>query len=531
MKRGLQILILAVVVILLGILVVAVFDNSILFSPAPDVNCLKSDINLDGSVNRIDFSLVRSKDGCQLADKTGFIDDARCTKADANQDRNVDLIDIALVKSKDGCPIPADVQCAEYPDGVYFGANGEDERILQDTCVTENILLDGSCTTASNGKPTWSAVGVDCGYKCESGACKLPEIIWEKIFLEQKQSVVVDIKETPDGGTIVVGSVIPLGSSWLDVSAIKYDINGDIEWNKSFGSNKADNGRGVVTTNDGGYAIAAESYLDFDDNLGNTNIYVIKLNSQGELEWQKTYGSLKSDLAYDIIQTSDNGFLIVAKFVSIDGPIESPHPILGDPDGSTFVIKLNSQGELEWQRRYNLGDPLFILYYSDIESTTNGYLISATGSKRAYLFEINLSGDITWSYYIANFDVLDVEVLSNNDFYIAEYSYPNSAVANLNRFNGIIWEKNLEEVGIGSLDLTHDGGIIAGGITGTWPQPSKLFITKLGSQGNPSWEQIYENSSGGVDVYQSSDEGYVISDNIKDSQSSSRLRQHLFKIG
>src|SRR3989344_1715655 len=175
MKRGLQILILAVVVILLGILVVAVFDNSILFSPAPDVNCLKSDINLDGSVNRIDFSLVRSKDGCQLADKTGFIDDARCTKADANQDRNVDLIDIALVKSKDGCPIPADVQCAEYPDGVYFGAKGEDERIFQDTCVTENILLDGSCTTASNGKPTWSAVGVECEFGCENGACEEPK--------------------------------------------------------------------------------------------------------------------------------------------------------------------------------------------------------------------------------------------------------------------------------------------------------------------------------------------------------------------
>ena len=103
---------------------------------------------------------------------------------------------------------------------------------------------------------------------------------------------------TPDGGYAIVG-VTALNSIWL----VKTDALGNKEWERTY------NGAGepsLVTTSDGGYAIASYIYTFMGD--GSTDFWLIKTDSLGNMQWNKTYGGQGYDMAYSLVATSDGGF-------------------------------------------------------------------------------------------------------------------------------------------------------------------------------------------------------------------------------
>ena len=146
-----------------------------------------------------------------------------------------------------------------------------------------------------------------------------------------------DITPTSDGGWAMTGFT-DAGSGNLDVLVIKTSATGILQWMKRYGGASDDIGRGITQTSDGGYAIGGytESF-----GAGFIDFYMLKLDSLGNLLWTKTFGGNTYDVGYHIIETADNGLVMI-------GSTES----YGVGSSDFMVVKTNAAGVILWFRTY-----------------------------------------------------------------------------------------------------------------------------------------------------------------------------------
>lgn len=149
----------------------------------------------------------------------------------------------------------------------------------------------------------------------------------------------------------VTNSLTADGVLISDYWILKLSATGAIEWQNSYGGLSGDGAKSVAVTNDGGYIVAgltsSNNTINVTNYHGNTDGWVIKLSSSGTLEWQKCIGGSDLDILYGIIQTLDGGYLACGQTDSIDGDLA------GITTGAkAWLIKLDSIGNISWQRHY-----------------------------------------------------------------------------------------------------------------------------------------------------------------------------------
>jgi len=139
-----------------------------------------------------------------------------------------------------------------------------------------------------------------------------------------------------------------------DYWVVKLNSSGDIEWQKCLGGTNSDGGifndyiYSIQQTSDGGFIMACETMSndgDVSGNHGSYDAWVVKLNSLGDIEWQKCLGGTNRDIANSIQQTSDGGFIVAGYTYSNDGDVSGNHGYC-----DAWVVKLNSSGDIEWQK-------------------------------------------------------------------------------------------------------------------------------------------------------------------------------------
>src|SRR5690606_21671240 len=108
------------------------------------------------------------------------------------------------------------------------------------------------------------------------------------------------------------------------------------KWEKWIGGTDHDRGFGAVQSSDGGYVVVGRT---FSLGAGSSDIFIIKLKPDGDVEWSTTYGSRLVDHSYAVRETSDGGFVIAGSAVA-DGA--------DDTDG--YLLKVNSAGAFQWQQ-------------------------------------------------------------------------------------------------------------------------------------------------------------------------------------
>src|SRR5215831_12367094 len=121
-----------------------------------------------------------------------------------------------------------------------------------------------------------------------------------------------------------------------------------IDWQKSFGGSLGEIATSIKHTSDGGYIVAGYTLSDDGDvtgNHGGFDYWIVKLNSSGIIEWQKSLGGSKDETAYAVDQTSDGGYIVAGYSDSTDGDVTGNH---GGYD--YWIVKLNSSGSMEWQK-------------------------------------------------------------------------------------------------------------------------------------------------------------------------------------
>ena len=194
------------------------------------------------------------------------------------------------------------------------------------------------------------------------------------------------VKQTSDGGYIIAGMTNSVGAGLRDMLLIKTNSNGVLQWSKTYGGSSDDEGRSVEETTDGGYIISG-----FTQSFGSGyQMYLVKTSATGNISWTKTFGGGGMELGYSVKQTSDGGYVLLG---------------YSDSYGSGLVdallIKLTSSGSISWSKTYGGSSDDYGLC---IKITNDGgYIISGrtssfgSGSGDFYLIKTNNNGVVTWS--------------------------------------------------------------------------------------------------------------------------------------
>lgn len=195
------------------------------------------------------------------------------------------------------------------------------------------------------------------------------------------------IKQTLDNGYIVTGSTSSFGQGYTDVYLLKLDSMGQIKFQKAIGHGANEVGKSVVQLSDSSYVIVG--YTN-SIGFGGYDIYLIKTDKNGNEIWHKTYGGSDWDFAYSLQATTDGGFIICGSTYSIGR---------GAADG--YVIKTDANGDEQWHKTYGgINDDEFksVIQTNDGNYALTGYTKSYNDidSGDVWTFRLDLNGDSLW---------------------------------------------------------------------------------------------------------------------------------------
>ncbi|WP_386059657.1 hypothetical protein [Winogradskyella pulchriflava] len=330
----------------------------------------------------------------------------------------------------------------------------------------------------------------------------LDELQWQKTYGGSADDRGSSIIQTLDGGYAILGYSFSddgdvfnnagLQDFWL----AKLNTNGNILWQKSFGYQGADSGISVIQTNDQGYLITGILDVTASGGEGNSsrtanrhaggNYWAIKLNPSGELMWSRYFGGNFTDTPNGIVETEDNGFIIVGSSDSDDTDISAN---IGTYD--FWVIRISTTGDLVWEKSFGgsqIDEARAIVKTEDgnylIAGDTRSNDINVTSNKGAadlWLIKITPNGNLLWEKTIGgtNFDVSRAMVKSqnsgfilsgssrSNDIDVDENKGQNDAwILKVDTSGNLIWETT---IGGSNIDFSYgvaelnDGSIIAVG--------------------------------------------------------------------
>jgi hypothetical protein len=173
-----------------------------------------------------------------------------------------------------------------------------------------------------------------------------PTVKWQKSLGGSDYDDASSIQQTTDGGFIVAGQT---KSNNGDVSGkhgnydywiVKLDADGNLVWQKCLGGSDFDEAQSIQQTTDGGFIVAGHSKSnngDVSGNQGHEDYWIVKLDKDGNLVWQKSLGGSDYDFAYSIQQTTDGGFIVAGQSASNDGDVSGNHG-----SGDDWIVKLDA---------------------------------------------------------------------------------------------------------------------------------------------------------------------------------------------
>jgi len=325
--------------------------------------------------------------------------------------------------------------------------------------------------------------------------------------------------QTSDGGYAIAGYTESFGAGEKDVYVVKLDANGNLQWTKTIGGPAIENGSSLVQTSDGGYAIAG-STRSFG--AGEVDVYVVKLDANGNLQWTRTIGGEKDEVGFSLIQTSDGGYAIAGTTTSF-----------GAGEADVYVVKLDANGNLQWTK--TIGGPGYEIGFSLIQTSDGGYAIAGltpsfgAGGLDVYVVKLNANGNLQWTKTIGGpAGEIGISLIQTSDggYAIAGSTESFGAgeadvyVVKLDANGNLQWTKTIGGPAVengSSLIQTSDGGYAISGYTGR-PGEWDIYVVKLDANGNLQWTKtIYAKNEdfSKPSLIQTSDGGYAISGDTK----------------
>lgn len=171
------------------------------------------------------------------------------------------------------------------------------------------------------------------------------EEIWNRTFGGPGYDWAYSIEKTTDGGYVVIGETESLGAGGKDAWLIRIDSDGEEIWNRTYGGAEDDGGRSIKVTDDGGHIIAGftESF-----GAGGSDLWLLKTDPEGEEIWNVTYGGSRDDIGESVLQKKDGRYVVAGgASAPLDGEASAGDAwlIITDPDGKAIRGKIFSVGD------------------------------------------------------------------------------------------------------------------------------------------------------------------------------------------
>ena len=274
-------------------------------------------------------------------------------------------------------------------------------------------------------------------------------IMWEKSFGFSGTDQAFSSIQTLDGGYLITGT-LDVSASGLqgndksttqnrrhaggDYWAIKLDANGTKQWRRFFGGSNTDTANDVIQTSDNGFlmvGLSDSNDIDISNTKGDYDFWIVKIDSDGTLVWEKSYGGQETDQAYAITKTSDGNFIITGDTRSSDLDVDANY---GSAD--IWAIKINPSGDLIWKK--NFGGSSFDTSKDIIASQNGGFYITGNsrsadndltinkGNNDVWILKISESGILEWQKSIGGTEIdlsFGIAELNNNSIVVVGESW------------------------------------------------------------------------------------------------------------
>ncbi len=326
-----------------------------------------------------------------------------------------------------------------------------------------------------------------------------PDEVWNRTYDGKGHDIGSSIAVAEDGGYLISGWTDIFGAGRPDAFVVKTDSNGTAKWNRTFGGPEEDRISSVRNTPDGGYILAGKtrSY-----GAGGSDAWLIKMNSSGKEEWNKTFGGRGDDSIESVQNTADGGYILAGGTGSFWA---------GWNDA--WLIKVDFSGKEEWNKTF--GGPGLETANSVLQTEDGGYIFAGytgsygAGSLDLWLVKTDLSGNKLWDKTFGGFadDVgLSVKRVSDGGYIISGSANASSSargelykgdawVIKTDSHWSVEWSRtfNFSQPGYHAatdVEETEDGGFVVTGysfgrgIDGAW-------MVKIDSSGADRWNMTF----------------------------------------
>ncbi len=274
-------------------------------------------------------------------------------------------------------------------------------------------------------------------------------LIWQKTIGGKFREFASTTKQTSDGGYIIGGySNSNISGDKTENSrgnddywVVKLDSDRNVVWDKTYGGSDVDRLWTLIETEDGGYLLAGESKSGIsgdktENSRGDTDIWILKIDANGALEWQKTFGGNDIDNAKSLIKALDGGYIIAgSSFSNISGEKTENSRGLGD----FWILKIDTSGNILWQKTIggNNGDYAFAIHATSDGNYILGGISSSniSGEKTenavcnsvdSWVLKLDVNGAIIWQKTIGGSsteDFANVRETLDHGYVVGSMSY------------------------------------------------------------------------------------------------------------
>lgn len=356
-----------------------------------------------GSINTFDDHILLS--GSTLSSASGDVSGTNNGQTDAWLVKTDNLGNMVWEKNIGGQSNDYASKAIELTDGNYFFAG------------TSQSSAYGDITETTNGSQDYWIGVID-----SNGM-----ILWNKLYGGSSFDSVFDAILTNDGNILVVGQanssatgdIVDVNAGGTDAWIVKFDISGNILWQKLYGGNLADAGTKILALSDGGYFVLGKSMSTTGGEItesthGDYDYWLLKLDGDGNIEWQQMYGGTGVDNPYNILKdrNRDEYLLVGTSTSSANGDVADT------TNGSydCWIVKINGTGNILWQ---NLLGGSAIDVCTDVkQKESDGYIFFAesTSSQTGDVSDTNNGGRDFWVFTTNTSGVIQSSMLYGGSF-------------------------------------------------------------------------------------------------------------------
>jgi hypothetical protein len=349
-----------------------------------------------------------------------------------------------------GCP---------FSDGAWSAA------LTRDGCY----ILAGYTTSRGEGSDLWLVkVNLD------------GEDQWNRIFGGSGEDLGYFVLETDDGDYVVTGTTSSFGIGEERLWLLKTDSDGNRQWERTFGgfvSSAGDGGWSLDQTDDGGFIVTGYTK---SFGTGNKDLWLVKTDSLGNGEWDRAFGGSKDDVGMSVLQTRDSGYIVAGRTASY-----------GSGKDDIWLLKTDSSGKENWNRTFGgrSDDVAFqVVELEDGYALVGRTESSRLSGKRAFLIKTDPSGKVVWDRaYSEDSAGICMQRTSDGGFIIAgrieSKSGRDALLIKADSAGQMVWTLPLESSGeetATAISETSDGGYLMAGISSICTSCAEdLWLIKL----------------------------------------------------